>query len=176
MNDINTIYIMDSSSFIHLRRINPIDIYKTPWEKLRNLIVEGRLITHSQVKEEITDGEDFLVDWVRELGNDWIYNVTAYQNKILPKIHKKYPKFIKPENKHDADPFIVALACEKKNTRPLQMTFTKNEYVVVSNEYSAKNRNLQNKWEVVKIPDFCEVYGIPCIDLFECFRREKWEF
>lgn len=169
---------MDSSSFIRLRRINPIDIYKTPWEKLKDLIVDGRLITHSQVKEEITDGEDFLVDWVREQDQkyDWIIGVTEYQNKILPAIHRKYPKFIKPEDKHDADPFVVALACEKINVRPLQTTFTKNEYIVVSNEKIAKNRNLQNPWEVVKIPDFCEVCHIPCIDLFECFRREKWEF
>jgi hypothetical protein len=35
MNQIVIVYIIDSSALIHLRRINPIDIYKTPWEKMK---------------------------------------------------------------------------------------------------------------------------------------------
>jgi hypothetical protein len=27
-----------------------------------------------------------------------------------------------------------------------------------------------------KIPNVCAAYDIPCIDILELFRREKWEF
>jgi hypothetical protein len=177
--EINSIYIIDSSSLIHLRSINPIDIYITPWNNLKKLIEDRRLITHSEVKDEVTDGDDFLVDWVKEQDKkyDWVYGITEYQNMLLPDIHRKYPHFIKPENEHDADPFIVALALEEiKNPPPQTVLFSKNEYIVVSNEKSAKNRNLKNPHEVVKIPDFCEIFEIKCISLFEMFRRENWKF
>lgn len=178
MSQINKIYIIDSSALIHLRKINPIDIYKTPWERLKELMVDGRLITHSQVYDEVTDGEDFLVDWVREQSREyeWICELTDYQNFIIPSVHETYPRFIKPENKHDADPFVIALALDKINNPLGQATLTKNEYTVVSEEISAKHQNLENPPEVVKIPDFCKIFGIECIRLFEMFRREAWEF
>jgi hypothetical protein len=182
MEPIKTIYIIDSSALINLRTINPIDIYKTPWERLGELIACGRLITHSQVKDEITEGDDFLVDWIKEQDReyDWVYSITEYQNKLLPEIQDTYPYFIKPENEHDADPFVVALALEKINIPPLQSTFEtfeiKTEYVILSNEKSAKNRNLENPYEVVKIPDFCALKNISCVQLFGLFRRERWEF
>lgn len=178
MDRINSIYIIDSSSLIHIREINPIDIYPTPWKRLHELIEENRLITHSKVKEEVTDGNDFLVDWVKEEDKnyDWVWGVSDYQNEILPQIHEKYPRFIKPENQHDADPFVLALALEKINRPPPQtVLFTKNEYIVVTNEKSAKNRNLKNPWEVVQIPDFCEIFKINCLDVFGFFRNEKWK-
>jgi len=178
MNQIVIVYIIDSSALIHFRRINPIDIYKTPWEKMKELIIDKRLITHSQVKDEVTDGDDFLVDWVKEQDTeyDWVYGITDFQNEIIPKIHEKYPRFIKPENEHDADPFVVALALDKINNLSLQTTLTKEEYIIVTNETSAKGQNLNNPYEVVKIPDFCKVFKIKCIGLFEMFRQEKWEF
>jgi hypothetical protein len=179
MSPSNIVYIIDSSSLIFLRRNNPIDIYKTPWRRLKELIEENRLITHSEVKKEIIDGNDLLVEWFKEQDRefDWVYNITDYQNAILPKIHKKYPLFIKPENEHDADPFIIALACERINTPKLQATlYGEYQYVVISDENSAQGQNLNNPYEVVKIPDFCKIFKIECIKIFEMFRRESWEF
>ncbi len=178
MNHVNIVYIIDSSSFIHLRRINPIDIYETPWNRLKELIIDRRLITHSEVKSELTDGDDFLSDWIRELDKeyDWIFGISDYQNAVLPEIQSKYPRFIKYNSEHDADPFVVALALQMIRNPSEQTQLVKNEYIVVSNEKRAKNRNLNNPPEVVKIPDFCDVLEIRCIDIFDLFRGEKWIF
>jgi len=175
----NNIYIIDSSALIYLRRHNPIDIYEKPWERLTELISNNRLITHSQVKEEVTDGNDFLVDWFKEQDRqyEWVHGITDYQNEIIPQIHGKYPRFIKPENKHDADPFILALALDKIKNPPKQtILFTRNNYIIITDEKSANKRNLNNPWEVVYIPDFCEIFKIECIDIFGCFRKEGWKF
>jgi hypothetical protein len=179
MNHINIKYIIDTSALIFLRKSNPIDIYENPWKSLSDLISTGRLITHFQVKEEITDGNDFLVDWFREQDKQysWVYGITDYQNEIIPQIHEKYPRFIKPENKHDADPFIVALSLDKIRNPPEQTNlFEKDYYIIVTNETSKKNRNLNNPWEVVYIPDFFEIYNVECVDMFGCFRKEGWKF
>jgi len=62
---VTRIYIIDTSSLIELNRHNPMDIYKTPWQKMEGLIRSGRLVAPREVLDEITQFDDSLAKWAK---------------------------------------------------------------------------------------------------------------
>lgn len=73
-----------------------------------------------------------------------------------------YQGSIDPYARHDeAYRYVIALAKLKG-------------WTVVTHETPARSK--KNALRTHFIPDVCRAVGVPCIDLLELMRREKWRF
>lgn len=73
-----------------------------------------------------------------------------------------YPGLLDPYARHDeADRYIIALA-------------KLHGWAVVTHETPA--HSMKHAVRTHFIPDVCRGLGVPCIDLLELMRREKWCF
>src|SRR3972149_4938613 len=61
--DVDTLYIIDTSSLIDLQRWRPLSKHRTIWQKLDGMIRDNRLIGPEQVYEELRAGKDTLARW-----------------------------------------------------------------------------------------------------------------
>ncbi|MBA3044861.1 MAG: DUF4411 family protein [Candidatus Thermoplasmatota archaeon] len=60
------IYIIDTSSLIELNKHNPMDVYKTPWQKMDSLVKNGKLFAPREVLDEIIRFDDTLAGWAKK--------------------------------------------------------------------------------------------------------------
>jgi hypothetical protein len=145
-------YVFDSNVFINLQRRHPIDIFYSLWHKLEELIDNSIILSSTEVFDEISVGDDKLVEWVKEKKNAFI-NSNEQVQRIVRDILSKHDKLILGGKKtNGADPFVIALA-------------KVNSYTVVTEEI----RN--GKDNPPKIPNVCEEYGVRYIN-FVSFLRE----
>lgn len=141
------IYVIDSSCLIDASKSYTIGkkSFESVWNTIDTLIQEKKLISSSEIKDEILD-ED-LLQWLKKYDNFYIPLTEAIQLSVIT-ILKKYPSLIKlrSSGNSNADPFLIATALE----------FSKYDIVkVVSNEKPSGDR----------IPVVCNHYGIECISL-----------
>lgn len=133
--DAGKAYNLKKRSFAHI------------WEKVDDLIAEGRLLSSSEVLEELKDPD--LLDWAKQRREIFLPINEAIQAKTR-EILSKYPTLIKIRGKNGnsgADPFLIATALVNKCS-------------VITNE-KIGNEN-SGEW---KIPNVCRQYGIDCINL-----------
>lgn len=159
------LYVVDTSSLIHLNRINPMDVYPSVWRRIEGLIKAGRFIAPKEVLFEIQEGDDDLLDWAEN--QELLFkDPTLRQIEIVQQILQKYPSIIKIGKKYDADPWVVALAYDHA-TSP-QKTLIELEPIVVTEEKLRGNK--------IKIPFICKQYGLDFINIITMFRTEGWKF
>ena len=159
------LYVVDSCSMIDLNRHNPIDIFPSLWEKIKRVIKSGMMISHVEVFNEISKQDDELTEWIKE-HKLMFKDVSEKQIKIVKEILKKFPSFVKKDDRHDADPWIVALAKELKDDP--QRSLFEIKKLVVTEESPRGNK--------VKIPFVCKEFGIDCINGIDMIRQEGWKF
>lgn len=159
-------YIIDSCSLIDLHRGIPMDIFKSFWEKIEELIDSGMLISHIEVFNEITQQDDKLTEWLKE-HKKMFKGFSKKQAEIVKDILKKYPSFVKMDSKYDADPWLVAIAKEIQDN-PQKSLFFEIKRLVVTEEILRGNK--------VKVPFVCKDFGIDCINRVEMMREEGWKF
>ncbi|MHB8132022.1 MAG: DUF4411 family protein [Mobilitalea sp.] len=145
-------YVFDSNIFINLQRRHPNDIFGSLWVKLEELIGGGIIISSTEVFDEITVGDDDLVDWAKKKKNAFLPSNEQVQ-KTVRDILTRYEKLILGGKKtNGADPFVVALAIVYS-------------CIVVTEEIKSGKDNPP------KIPNVCEAYGVRYIN-FVTFLRE----
>lgn len=115
------------------------------WEKIDELIKEGRLVSSKEVKEELKD--DDLKEWA-QLHKDIFVPLSKEIQEQTTNILKKFPNMIKISSKgnSNADPFLVATAIILNGT-------------VVTDE----NFNQD------KIPFVCKELNVPCLSFKDFF-------
>lgn len=160
-------YIIDASSLMQLNRINPIDIYPTPWKKIESLAQSGQLFSLREVFNEIVQGTDALADWTKGQ-RKWFKDFTPRQLEIAKSVLNIFPSFAKGVGKFDADVWIVAMAIEMQESLQNQQTISPTAIVVVTDE--------KIKGNSVKVPFVCKHFNIESCSLFEWFRKESWKF
>lgn len=158
-------YIIDTSSLIELNKHNPMDVYPGVWEKIEQLINSNRLVAPKEVFNEIKQTDDSLSAWSKTQSKMFI-EPTLRQIEIVKDLLDKYPSLIKIDRRHDADPWIIALAIELI-TDPQQSLVTIKR-IVVTEEKLRGNK--------IKIPFVCEKFTIESIDIIDMFRVEGWKF
>jgi len=157
------IYCIDTNIFIYLWKYFPSDIFLGIWGDILSLIQGGRLITPSEVYEEIEDAG--IKAWLKPYRNQVVIRLDAIQiQKAREIVNIGLIDYAKP--RPDADPFLVGLALALRERNSL----LNNEYLVVSNE--KKSNNMNNP----KIPDVCDTYGIRCLGFFDLLREEGWQY
>ncbi len=150
-------YVFDTNIFINLQRRQPIDLYPTVWNKIGELMSQGIIISSQEVFDEIAIGGDDLEKWAKVRKECFLPSDISVQQKVRD-ILKNHRGLIEGgTKKNSADPFVIALAQDKR-------------YKVVTEETRTRNANSP------KIPDVCDAYSIECLNFVSFAREAKLNF
>lgn len=157
----DTLYVIDTSSFIEVERFYP-DQFPSFWRDLDALADAGRLQSVSEVTKELVHQytRDHLAKWVT--ARDKLFPTPAgAESKVVADIFK-VPGFSALVNHQKqlkggvvADPWVIARAVTLKGT-------------VVAEESKDLNK--------VRIPKVCKHFNIPCVDLQGLMKQEGWVY
>ena len=154
-------YVFDSDSLIDLFRHYYPERFPTLWEKFDILVSGEELISVREVFNEIGSSEDSLGIWAKEQKNILFLESTVEELRFVAEIFQvqHFQAMIRKQErlkgKPVADPFVIARA---KITGAC----------VVTQEKSTEN--------AAKIPNVCDHFGIPCINLEGFMKKESWTF
>jgi Domain of unknown function (DUF4411) len=153
------IYSLDTSCLIHAwRRAYPLRNFPPFWDKLDELIADGRLFSSAEVLKEIKRKDDELYDWCKPRSDVFLAIDDDIQDHVI-EIMRDYPKLVDTsKGRSGADPFVISLA-----------RMNGNGWVVLSEENPGKQAS-------PKIPDVCSAEGIRCVRLVELIQDEDWIF
>jgi hypothetical protein len=161
------VYCIDTSSLIELKIKYPREVFPTLWEKMEELIQNGRIIAPIEVKKEIEKGDDELKKWVRGKKRNRMF-IKPDENQVMKvkEILKDFPFLAKPDkpDEPNADPWLFAVVLvkiEEEKERLIQYNS------IVTDESQRKPR---------KIPAVCKEIGIVSINLIGLFKEEGWKF
>lgn len=158
------VYVADTNFFIQAHRVTyPLDVVPGFWNKVRELALQGKIVSMDKVRNEIFKNDDELKEWCEnnlppEFWKDSTRNLSEYsrvavwgasqsQNYTTNAIQE----FLDAE---EADAFLIAFALADLDNRK-----------VVTYERSSHKRSK------IKIPDVCNVFRINCIDPITMFRE-----
>lgn len=154
------IYVFDTSSFSELNAYYP-DIFKEFWNKFDRMVSAGHVISTREVFPEIErSGLEHIVTWAKS--NKKVFTMptaaeTAFVAQIFTVSHFRALIGAKQQQRGDpvADPFVIA--CAKVNIG-----------TVVTEE--------KHKPNAAKIPNVCQHFNVPCINLAGFMRAQRWSF
>jgi len=155
------IYVFDSSPLIDLFRYYYLDRFPSLWENFDALVLERRIISVREVRKELEGHGDRLSDWVKD-HREFFLTPTADELNFVAEIFKvtHFQALVRKkeqlQGKPVADPFVIAKAKIQE------------EGCVVTQEVKKPN--------AAKIPNVCEHFGIPCLNLEAFMENEKWRF
>jgi len=147
-------YIIDSSSIfsqkpteLHRRTVN-----RSLWGKIDGYIKEQKIVTCSEIKEEIRDKD--LAEWLKFQGCIILDVDEEIQENVI-RIVTEHPKLVDFEKvKSSGDAFLIATAM-------------KYHLIVITEE---------NKDKLFKIPKICEVMGVESLNIIDLCSKEGWQF
>lgn len=125
-------------------------------------IVRTKLFAPQRVRDEINRvGSPDLRVWANNNSATFLAHDVPIQTEAAS-IQANFAGLIDLSSPDDeADRWVIALARVRG-------------FVVVTHETSAALK--RNPPRTHYIPDVCSALGVPCIDLIELMRREKWKF
>lgn len=155
------IYVFDTSSLSKLKHFFP-GVFKSVWTGLDTLVLSGRLISTREVWNEI---ERFDVDahtnkWLK-LRKHLFTTPTGPELQFVVQIFKipHFQALIGEKQRLTgtpvADPFVIACAKVRGGT-------------VVTEE--------RLKPHAAKIPNVCQHFSVPCMDLETFMQQQGWSF
>ncbi len=156
-------YVFDSNSLMNLFWHYYPKRFPTLWEKFDALVSGGELISVREVFNEIGSSEDSLGTWAKEHKNVLFLESTVKELQFVAEIFQvrnfhfqaMVRKQERLQGKPVADPFVIAKA------KILNAC-------VVTQE--------KNTEKAAKIPNVCDHFKIPCIDLEGFMEKENWTF
>jgi hypothetical protein len=154
------IFVFDNSSLSELKTLYP-DIFGSFWASLARLARDGTLLSTREVANEMERGDprEWLNTWLK--GKQVFTTPGASELEFVATIFKvpHFQALIGEQQRLKgtpvADPFIIA--CAKINAG-----------TVVTEEKLKPN--------AAKIPNVCEYFSIPCINLEEFMKQQRWHF
>jgi len=157
-------YLLDANVFIEAKRRLYYGFELCPgyWQWLVDANAAGIVYSIERVADEISIGNDELVDWVRDRGDAFFLGpddnvLTSLRLISTWATSDDYTQAAVTKFLGDADSYLVAHAHAYG-------------HIVVTLETTA------NSPGNVKIPDACTAVGVDCIDHFEMLRREGVRF
>jgi hypothetical protein len=156
-------YCIDTNIFLDWwARRYPPDVFPSVQVQIEALITNGKCIAPERVKDELMHvGPKPLQAWMKKQAGLFCPHDIALQTEAN-RIQTAYPGMIDPYAIHDeADRYLIALAKLRG-------------WTVVTHETPAKTKKRPPRLHY--IPDVCRAEKVPCIELVELMRREKWSF
>jgi hypothetical protein len=133
------------------------DVFPRVWQRIDELIDGKMLIGSREVLLELQRKEDELTAWARDREDMFIPIDTEIQ-VALQEILRRFPRLVDTRrDRSGADPWVIALAKSHNCS-------------VVTGEKPSGTQEKPN------IPDVCEALEIPCLNLLQMFREQKWAF
>jgi len=136
------------------------------WNLLDELFQSDKIISHDFVFKEIspdTKKPDYLATWIKDK-KKYFFGITERQTILVTSILEKFPGIIDPDKESDeADPWLIALALEKRESEALSHGYL--DYCIVSNESEKSSK---------KIPAVCKEYGVPHLNIKDFFAANGW--
>lgn len=163
---------MDSNSFITPKNIYyPFDIFPSYWNTLSELSGNKKLYLITQVEDELLDGheEDFVRKWIE---NEFQGETIKTYDEDIVEEWQNILNFIQSSRLYNdsafnswadatvADPWILATAKVYG-------------YTVVSLEERNRNLGIGNATKSIKLPDVCDVFHVPYMNLQDMLRTLK---
>lgn len=151
-------YIIDTSSFLVLGHYYP-DSFPSIWDHINTLVQIETLLSVKEAKRELEQNyhTEHLEVWVNL--NSRIFRTPSIEEMLIVSEIFRNPTFqdlIKRNNllkgQPVADPFIIAAAKHK------------GAHVVTEERY---------KRNAARIPNVCEKFNVPCINIQEFLKEEK---
>ena len=157
-----TQYILDTNTLSQLFRFYYRNNFPSLWTKFNHLVMDGRILSTREVLRELGDGRQAELAYIWAAGHEYlfpdpgteevlfvsrIFGVRHFQQNLQRKKHKP--------RRRGADPFVIAQAKRTGGT-------------VVTEESKPPNG--------ARIPNICERFEIPCINLQQLMDRENWIF
>ncbi|MEQ9619985.1 MAG: DUF4411 family protein [Deltaproteobacteria bacterium] len=153
-------YIFDTSPLIDLFRHYYPDLFPTLWDNFNGLVDNGSIISTRENLREINVRTDDLQEWANDNGNIFeeisidegkfirqIYGVPLFQHNI------QQQKLLK--GGLNADPFVIAKAA------------VRGAHVVTGEVFKPNS---------AKIPNICQHFSVPCLNLKQFMEQEGWRF
>lgn len=152
-------YSLDTSALLDgWRRYYPASEFPTLWQRIDDVIAEGRFLASKEVLRELEKQDDDLYGWVRARPNMFVEIDEPIQLQVQ-EILRKYRGLVDTlTGKSGADPFVIALA-QTRNPR----------LAVVTGEKGGSPQR-------PKIPFVCQQEGVECLSFLEMIRKEGWKF
>lgn len=157
-------FLLDTSVFVQAHRNYSLDLFPSFWKFLIDQANLGRLFSIDRVCDELARGNDDLKDWAQEKFAQF-FQCSATQDVMFC-----YPQVIQWANdqgqylpgaktafaKHEnADAWLVAYAMAQEC-----------KCTIVTME-----KLNPNKKNGIPLPNVCQAFGVPYIDLLEMLRR-----
>ena len=154
------IYVFDSNTLINIFNHYYPELFPSFWKNFNSFISKQAIISVQEVKKELEEKGDSLSDWAKK-HSELFLPPSAEESSFITEIFKVKHFRIMIQKKQQyvegpaADPFVIAKA------KILNAC-------VVTQEKNTKN--------AAKIPNVCEHFEIPCINLEGFMKKENWVF
>jgi len=155
------IYVFDTSSIRSLQHFYP-SVFKTIWDGLDILVQQQTLISTREVWNELTrqNISDDVLTWAKDNKHIFTTPAVAELQFVAQILQIKHFQSLIGEQQRlkgtpVADPFLIA--CAKINGG-----------TVVTEE--------QMKQNAAKIPNVCQHFNVPCINLEGFMQKQEWKF
>lgn len=164
------IYVFDTSSLRSLQHFYP-RVFKTIWNGLDELVAQRDLVSTREVFNELERQavSEAVLQWAKN--NKTLFSTpTANELQFVSEIFKipHFQGLIGAQQRLKgmpvADPFVIA--CAKINAGT----------VVTEEGWQRSGKRLELKPNAAKIPNVCNHFNIPCIDLEEFMHLQGWTF
>jgi hypothetical protein len=155
------IYVFDTNSLINIFKHYYPERFPSLWENFGDLIERGKIVSVKEVFNEIIEKEDVLSTWAKENKNVLFLESTVKELQFVREIFQErhFQGMIRKQErlkgKPVADPFVIARAKISGGC-------------VVTQENKTEN--------AAKIPNVCDHFGIPYINLEGFMEKENWTF
>lgn len=154
-------YVFDTSSFRILRHYYP-NRFPSVWTGLEELVVSSEITSTREVSNELERFDDPgpILAWAKN-HKDIFATPTNEETEFVVRIFQvqHFQALIAQKSiltgRPVADPFVVAAAAVKVGTVVTQKLFKPN---------------------AAKIPNVCQHFGIPCVNLEEFMTQQGWNF
>jgi hypothetical protein len=158
-------YVLDSNFFITAHRASyPLDVAFSFWNKIKQLAIEGKIVSIDKVKKEIFDKNDALTEWcVQNLPDNFFHDtsiVLAEYGRVASWAVSKSGHYLPNAlneflDADEADAFLVAYALADPQNR-----------IIVT--YEISEPNIKRK---VKIPEACNALNVRFVNSMSMFRE-----
>lgn len=154
------IYVFDSNTLINIFNHYYPKRFPSFWDNFNNMISRQKIISVQEAKRELENKKDSLSNWAKNHSN-LFSKPNNEELRFITEIFKIKHFRILIEKKQQyiegpiADPFIIAKAKIINGC-------------VVTEEKKTEN--------AAKIPNVCNYFKIPCLNLKEFMEKEDWIF
>lgn len=152
-------YSIDTSALIDgLERYYPERAFRSLWQKMDELINEGRLFISEEVWLEVKAKDAVARAWCEPRLHSLMVPTDAKEAREVRRILERHERLVMAmKGRNRADPFVIAIG------RLL-------DAIVVTGEGSDGTANRP------KIPYICRDLGLPCIGITDLILQEDWVF